>query len=190
MKTKYAVAALSVGALLAGSSAWAGKGPPPTYYSLITSGSANATKSDTRLFAGLNWRLGGGTTPAVVLGAASTKTKSNGDTHGALLQFHAELAGGIKPGKLKLSYLDGKEKLQGMLGLGYDFMKKAPLLGLDVNLPYAMLGADAYMNQGFVPNVTVHSMGKFKKPTSNLTTTCVADPLGAYWDSNCENFID
>jgi hypothetical protein len=183
MKSKYAVAAVAIGALLAGSSAWAGKLPPR--YDWVTAGSASATRSDTRLYAGLNWRLGAGMTPALVLGAASTKTKSNGDTHGANLAFHLELAGGVKPGKLKLSYLDGKENLQGMLGLGYDFLKKAPLLGLDANLPYATIGIDAYMDHGFVPNASVHSMGKFKKPNSRQTNACVEDPAGNYSDPDC-----
>lgn len=183
MKTKYAIAAVAVGALFAGSSAWAGKAPPR--YDWVTTGSANTTRSDTRLYAGLNWRLGAGMTPALVLGAASAKTKSNGDTHGANLAFHLELAGGVKAGKLKLSYMDGKEKLQGMLGLGYDFLKKAPLLGVDANLPYASIGVDAYMNHGIVPNVSLHSMGKFKKPNNTLTTACVQDDFGDFTDPSC-----
>lgn len=124
----------------------------------------STSKTETRAYAGLNWTLGGGATPALVLGAFRTKVDSDGDTQGGNLAFHINLAGGVKPGKLKLGYLNGKEDIQGELAIGYDFMKNAPLLGLGINAPYVNAGVDAYMNPGFVPYGTLHTQGEFDKP--------------------------
>jgi hypothetical protein len=99
--------------------------------------------------------------------------KSNGDTTGAKLAFNINLAGGFAPGMLKLSYLNGKEDLQGEVGAGYNFIKSAPLLGLGVNAPYVAIGVDGYLNPGFVPYATLHSQGKFSKPQSQ--GTCPTD---------------
>jgi len=131
---------------------------------IVTPVSISTSKTETRAYAGLNWTLGGGATPALVLGAFRTKVDSDGDTQGGNLAFHINLAGGVKPGKLKLGYLNGKEDIQGELGIGYDFMKNAPLLGLGINAPYVNAGVDAYMNPGFVPYGTLHTQGEFDKP--------------------------
>lgn len=124
----------------------------------------STSKTETRAYAGLNWTLGGGATPALVLGVFRAKVESDGDTQGGNLAFHINLAGGVKPGKLKLGYLNGKEDIQGELGIGYDFLKNAPLLGLGINAPYVNAGVDAYMNPGFVPYGTLHTQGEFDKP--------------------------
>lgn len=166
---------------LPGSAAFAGISPP-TYSLIPTTGSAS--KTETRAFVGLNWSLGGGATPALVLGAFRAKVKSDGDTAGGNLAFHINLAGGIKPGKLKLGYIKGKENLQGEAVVGYDFLKNAPLLGLGLNAPYISAGVDAYMNAGFVPYVTAHSQGKFDKP-NQTPAQCVADSAGIYSDPAC-----
>ena len=92
-----------------------------------------------------------GWTPALVLGVFHTKVKSNGDTHGANLAFHVNLAGGINPGKLKLSSLNGQEHIQCEIGAGYDFMRSAPLLGLGLNGPFVAAGVDGYLSHGLVP---------------------------------------
>jgi hypothetical protein len=124
----------------------------------------STSKTETRAYAGLNWTMGGGATPALVLGVFRTKVDSDDDTRGGNLAFHINLAGGVKPGKLKLGYLNGKEDIQGELGIGFDFMKNAPLLGLGINAPYINAGVDAYMNPGFVPYGTLHTQGEFDKP--------------------------
>lgn len=134
--------------------------------------------------------MGGGWTPSVVIGVFNTRVKADGDTEGANLAFHLNLAGGIKPGKIKLSYLNGKEDVQGELGVGYDFLKGAPLLGLGVNLPYASLGADGYLNGTIAPFATLHSQGKFKKPSDINGRRCALDSppvynTGHYMDAAC-----
>lgn len=178
-KSTLAVFLLSA---LTGSAAFAG-----TFYTLIPA-TGGASKTETRAYVGLNWKLGGGATPALVLGAFRTKVESDGDTAGGNLAFHINLAGGVKPGKLKLGYLNGKENLQGEVGIGYDFLKNAPLLGLGINAPHISAGVDAYMGPGFVPYGTLHTQGKFKKP-SQTPAQCVPDVSGEYFDEFCTESI-
>ncbi len=182
-KSMLAVFLLSA---LTGSTAFAGVAAP--LYSLIpatTTGSAS--KTETQAYVGLNWTIGGGAIPALVLGVFRAKVDADGDTTGGNLAFHVNLAGGIKPGKLKLSYLDGKEDLQGELGIGYDFLKGAPLLGVGLNAPYLGAGVDAYAGLGFLPYATLHSQGKFDKPNRTRTPAqCVVDNVnGIYSDPAC-----
>ena len=142
----------------------------PTY-------SAISTKhTNTRGYAGLNWELGGGTTPALVLGVFQTRVSSNGDTTGANLAFFLNLAGGVKPGSLKLTALDGKENLQGELGIGYNFLKSEPMLVLGANAPYVAIGINGYLNPGIMPYATLRTQGKFDKPdyTCNAGDTLIS----------------
>lgn len=159
---------------------------PPAFSLIPATGSTSET--ETRAYAGLNWHLGGGTTPALVLGAFRTKVKSNGDTSGGNLAFHVNFAGGIKPGKLKLGYLNGKEDFQGEVGVGYDFLKNAPLLGVGVNAPHVSAGVDIYSNPGFVPYFTLHSKGEFDEPNQS-GTQCVPDVAGIYSDATCKTLL-
>jgi hypothetical protein len=179
---KSALAVLLLSTLIT-SAAFAGS----TFYSLIP-GTGGASKTETRAYAGLNWKLGGGATPALVLGAFRTKVESDGDTQGGNLAFHINLAGGVKPGKLKLGYLNGKENLQGELGIGYDFLTNAPMLGLGINAPHVSAGVDIYTNPGFVPYITLHTQGKFEKP-NQTPAQCVADTFGDYIDPLCEILV-
>lgn len=170
---------------LASSSALAGSIPSTTYS--LSGTTNNGAKTNTNAYAGLNWSLGGSWTPAVVVGVFNTRVKANGDTEGANLAFHLNLAGGIKPGKLKLSYLNGKENVQGEVGVGYDFLRGAPLLGLGVNGPFIGAGVDGYLNFTIVPYLNLHTQDRFKKP-SNSTQQCVSDGAtipGHSLNSNC-----
>jgi hypothetical protein len=158
-------------------------------YDLMTSGSSS--KSNTNFYAGLNWDMEGGTTPALVLGVFKTKVKLDGDTTGGKLAFHVNLAGGIKPGKLKLSYLNGKENVQGEIGVGFDFLKSEPLLGLGINGPYTAIGIDGYLNPGFVPYFQLHSQGEFDKPEQKTKCVYLGDGnlSGTYFDPDCTQMI-
>lgn len=185
---KKSTLAIALALVLGSSSALAGKMPP--LYSLVTTTSGSTSKNNTNAYAGLNWSLGSSWTPALVLGVFQTKVKSDGDTQGANLSFHLNLAGGIKPGKLKLSYLNGREKLQGELGIGYDFIRSSPLLGLGVNGPFVAAGIDGYLSHGVVPYVTLQSQGKFSKPSFQNATNCVQDDIsGIYDDNTCTNLF-
>ncbi|MGO9443787.1 MAG: hypothetical protein ACLPXB_03305 [Thiobacillaceae bacterium] len=156
-----------------------------TYNPVITT--TSATKTETKAYAGLNWSLSGGITPSLVLGVAQASVKSDGDTQGGDLSLDISFLGGIKPGKLKLSYLNGKETVQGELGVGYNFLTAAPLLGLGFNAPYSNLGLDLYKGGSFDPYITIDTQSKFKKPTPTTTEQCV--PVngagGAYLNGAC-----
>jgi len=178
-KSTLAILLLST---LTASASFAGVVVPPTFSLIPATG--GGSKTETKAYVGLNWNLGGGVTPALVLGAFRAKVQSDGDTTGGNLAFHLNLAGGIKPGKLKLSYINGQENLQGEAGIGYDFLKNAPLLGLGLNAPHIAAGVDAYMGPGFVPYAALHSQGEFDKP-NRTPAQCVADPAGIYTDNTC-----
>jgi len=134
------------------STSYAGKGTP---YSIQGDG------SKTEFYAGLKWSLGAGSTPAVVLGIMKTEVESNDDTDGGhlSLDFNLGATGGL--GKLKLAYLKGKDDLQGELGVGYDFAKGAPLLGLGFNAPHINAGVDIAAGSSYTPFATLHTLGKF-----------------------------
>lgn len=154
-----------------------------------TGANSSGTKTNTNAYAGLNWSLGGSWTPSLVLGVVETRVKNNGNTEGANLSFSLNVFGGFKPGKLKLSYLNGKDNLQGELGFGYDFALGAPLLGLGANAPFIGAGVDGYLNGNIVPFVVLHSQDKFKKE-NRTTRTCTRDATidtsaGHYPFSDC-----
>lgn len=138
-------------------------------------GATSNKHTQTRGYIGLNWEWGGSTTPALVLGAMQTRVSSNGDTTGANLAFFLNLAGGVKPGSIKLTALDGKQNLQGELGVGYNFLKSDPMLVLGINAPYVAVGINGYLNPGIVPYGTIHTQGKFNKPayTCNAGDTLI-----------------
>lgn len=166
--------------ILASTSALAGIVAAPYPATVTTTGTS---KSETQAYVGLNWFLGGGTTPALVLGAVSTDVKSNGDTRGVNLAFHVNLAGGIAPGKLRLSALRGKENLQGELGAGYNFVSAKPFIGLGLNAPYIAVGVEGYLDPGLVPYATVHSLGAFDRPAETTTLSC--NPGDTLSGTNC-----
>jgi hypothetical protein len=185
IKMKQSLLSLAIAAALASSAVMAGA--PITTYDRVTTAGAGS-KTETKAYVGLNWSLDGGAMPSLVLGALRPRVKSDGDTEGANLAFFINLAGGIKPGKLKLSYINGKEDVQGELGVGYDFLKAAPLLGLGVNAPYVNAGVDLYQGPGFNPYATIYSHGKFKKPQgSSQQCVPVTGPGGAFTDNQCQN---
>lgn len=181
MRTSVTLAALI--AALFSTAVFAGIAPTPI--ATTTAGSSSETsRTTTRAYVGLNWSLGGGYTPALVLGVTNAKVKSDGDMTGARLAFHLKLAGGVAPGMLKLSYLNGKEDVQGELGVGYNFIKAAPSLGLAINGRYVAAGVDAYMGSGLVPYVTLSSQGAFSKPNPRVVAgeTVYSCPSGYTFD--------
>ena len=165
MKAAFLASALA--GLTLSTAVIAGGAPVPLPSATIT---GHDSKTQTRAYVGLNWTWGGGFTPALVLGATNTRVQSDGDTTGAKLAFHINLLGGVAPGMLKLSYLHGKEDFQGEIGVGYNFIKSAPLLGVGVNAPYVSAGVDGYLNPGFVPYATLHSQGQYDKPRGKTTS--------------------
>lgn len=165
---KIATSSALIAAFLS-NAAFAGVPLYPANITTTPSSSSETSRTSTLGYAGLNWTLGGGYTPALVLGVTNVKVKSNGDTTGARLAFYLNLAGGPAAGMLKLSYLNGKEDFQGEIGAGYNFIKSAPLLGLGINGPYASAGVDGYLNSGVVPYASLNSQGAYSKPKPNTT---------------------
>lgn len=164
----FAIPSVLIAAFLS-NAAFAGNSLYPANITTTPGTSSGTSRTSTLGYAGLNWALGGGYTPALVLGVTNVKVKTNGDTTGARLAFHLNLAGGPAPGMLKLSYLNGKEDFQGEIGAGYNFIKSAPLLGLGVNGPYVSAGIDAYLNSSIVPYASINSQGAFSKPKPRTT---------------------
>jgi len=140
-------------------------------------------KSKTNVYAGLNWNLEGGKTPALVLGVFHTKVQTDGDTKGGNLAFHVNLKNKVKPGKLNLSFLKGQEDLQGEIGFGYDFLKSKPLVLLGVNAPYVSAGVNIYSNPGIVPFAQLHTQGDFDRPGKE----CKNVGVGMYNNPDCTN---
>ena len=178
------IAKLVLVLVTAAASTYAFAGFTGTPYDLVTTGSGHRTEN--KAYLGLKWSLNGGKTPALVLGAAHVKVKSNGNTEGANFSFTLKLAGGVKPSLIKLNYMNGKNDLQGELGLGYDFLKSAPLLGVGANAPYVNAGVDIYRH-AFSPFATLTTLKKFDKPGGG-STVCTdvsgtATPGNTYYTS-------
>ena len=151
-----------------------------TYSLNGNSGNTQATNG----YIGLSWDLDSHTTvPKLVLGVFSTSVQSNGNTEGADLSIRLNMQDHFAPTEVKASYLNGTNNLQGELGLGYDFRKNAPLLGLGVNAPYANVGVDATSLKDYNPFLIIHSQDQFQKPTTSCTR--IPGASGQYSDPNC-----
>ena len=172
---KNNIALLGFFAMLPASMALAGfiAPPPPT---VTTIGASKDTVN--RGYAGLKWTLGQGLTPAVVVGLRRATVKSNGDTRGGDISFSFNLAGGPKPDKLRVKYFDGREKVQGEVGAGYDF-SKGVFAGIGVQGPYANLGVDYLFTQGarWEPFFMLNTLKKYDKPSGGTTTLSCPSPF-------------
>ena len=172
MNHKLAVAPLLFFVLTG--AAYAGISGPSTYGPTLIGNSKTSTKA----YAGLNWEIPGNIAPALVLGVRRAKVESDGDTQGGDLSFSMALAGGVKPGKLRLKGFTGQENYQGELGGGYDFSNNGFFFGPSVNFPYVNVGADWQPNAGLKFYGMLHTVGKYKEPAA--TPSC--DP-GDFYNS-------
>jgi len=107
----------------------------------LAGGSITQTNTDNRAYAGLKWTLNEGIKPQAVIGFRHAKTESNGDTDGGDLSISAKFIDGFQLGKLRAKYFNGKEKTQGEVGAGYDFINGL-FAGVGVHAPYSNLGVD------------------------------------------------
>lgn len=142
--------------------------------------------SETRLraYAGLNWQLGGGSVPLLVLGAFSTTVKSDGQTRGAHLALYLDPRSGLAPARFSVGYLDGRPTLQGEFAIGYDLTRRAPFVGLGANGAHAALAVDAYFGPpAWRPGLSLHSQGAFKQPAAANNYQC--GPLYRLVDTHC-----
>ena len=127
-------------------------------------------KTDNKFYAGLNWTLGGGAIPQLVLGFRNAKVESGGKTYGTGISMGFNLSK-FGPGKLKLGYFDGREHLQGEANLGYDFASNKFLGGLGAQGPYVNGGVDYLFGDKLDPYFGINTID-YKKPAGTTTVTC------------------
>jgi hypothetical protein len=99
------------------------------------------SKIHNSVYAALKWTFGEGIKPEALLGFRHAKTVPNGDTDGGDLSISAKFIDGFQLSKFRVKYFDGKEKVQGEIGGGYDF-NKGLFTGIGVHAPYSNLGID------------------------------------------------
>lgn len=148
--------------------AFASGGLPAT----VTTTVSGTTDTVDRGYAGLEWTLGEGLTPAVVVGYRHARVQSNGDTQGGDISFSFNVISGFHPGKLRAKYFNGQENVQGEVGGGFDFAKGV-FAGVGVQGPYTNLGVDYLFTTGspWEPYFMLNTLPGYDKPHGNTTTT-------------------
>lgn len=156
------------------------------HYDIIP-GSTGASLTDNRVYAGLKWTLNEGISPQAVVGFRHARTESNGNTDGGDISISAKFMGSFQLGKLRAKYFDGKEKIQGEVGGGFDFTKGL-FGGVGVHAPYSLIGLDIHPfinGNKFEPYIQIDTIKKYKK-NNNSSSTCVFTISGgAYLDPEC-----
>jgi hypothetical protein len=162
-------------------------GGTPRNYDNVSTGSGGSL-TDNRVYAGLKWTLNEGIKPQAVLGFRHARTESNGNTDGGDISISAKIIDGFQLGKLRAKYFDGKEKVQGEVGGGFDFTKGL-FAGVGVHAPYSLIGLDLhpFINENkFEPYIQLDTIKRYNKPAANTTTcTRVADNTGQFSDDEC-----
>ena len=166
------------------SAAFAGKGT----YDLIP-GTTGASLTDNRVYAGLKWTLNEGIKPQAVFGFRHARTESNGNTNGGDISISAKIIDGFHLGKLRAKYFDGKEKVQGEVGGGFDFTKGL-FAGAGVHAPFSLIGLDLhpFINENKLePYIQIDTIKKYKKNNSNSSECVIAttDLPGGFYDNAC-----
>jgi hypothetical protein len=164
------------------SSAFAGKGF--LTYDLIP-GATGATLTDNRVYAGLKWTLNEGVKPQAVVGFRQARTEASGDTNGGDVSISAKIFDGFYLGKLRAKYFNGKEKVQGEVGGGYDFTKGL-FAGVGVHAPYSLIGLDFHplaTDGKFEPYLQVDTIKKYNKNNSTNSTCVDRLDYSGYWSN-------
>jgi hypothetical protein len=157
-------------------------------YDLIP-GTNGAALTDNRVYAGLKWTLNEGIKPQAVVGYRHARTESNGNTDGGDISISAKFMDGFQLGKLRAKYFDGKEKVQGEVGGGFDFTKGL-FAGVGVHAPYSLIGLDLHpfiTDNKLEPYIQIDTIKKYKKSNGNSPSTCVpVDGIsGEFVDPSC-----
>jgi len=131
------------------------------------------TNTDNRAYAGLKWTLNEGIKPQAVIGFRHAKTESNGDTDGGDISISAKFIDGFQLGKLRAKYFNGKEKTQGELGAGYDFMNGL-FAGIGIHAPYSNVGVDLLptAKDKIEPYFQLDTIKKNDKPAFLIVIPC------------------
>ena len=156
-------------------------GGTTTTYDLIP----GASLTDNRVYAGLKWTLNEGINPQAIIGYRHARTEPNGNTDGGDISISAKFMDGFQLGKLRAKYFDGKEKVQGEVGGGFDFTKGL-FAGVGVHAPYSLIGLDLhpFINENkFVPYIQIDTI----KKNNSSSSSCVLrnDSLGAWLNPAC-----
>lgn len=127
------------------------------------------SKTVNRGYAGLQWTLGQGLTPNVVLGLRRAIVHSDGETQGGDISFSFNLIGGLHPEKLRVKFFNGRENIQGEVGGGYDFTKGF-YGGLGIQGPYSNLGVDYLFTKGrtWEAYFILNTLKAYNKPAATL----------------------
>lgn len=176
---------LFVATLFITSGAYAGT---PLNYDLVTATAGSSKKTDNQAYAGLTWTWGE-LTPSAVIGFSHGRVESDGDTQGANASMSINFLNGIQLGKIKLTYLNGKEDFQGEAGVGYDFLASSFLIPVGINIPHVAAGIDVY-STNITPYIMLHTRDEFDKPRKKASTECrdVGFNQGRFRDATCTPF--
>jgi hypothetical protein len=156
----------------------------PTY-DIIPGATGGASLTDNRVYAGLKLTLNEGIKPQAIVGYRHARTEPNGNTDGGDISISAKIIDGFQLGKLRAKYFDGKEKVQGEVGGGFDFTKGL-FGGVGVHAPYSLIGLDIhpFINENKLePYIQIDTI----KKNNSSSSSCVlrGDSLGAWSNSAC-----
>ena len=108
--------------------------------------------------------------PELLAGVRSAEVDSTGDVKGMQASLSYDLAT-MGLGKLRFEALKGNETMQATFGVGYDFGRQAPLLGLGARGNHIFGGVDFLWG----PNVPefhagLDTLGSLDEPTPDCAT--------------------
>jgi hypothetical protein len=152
--------------------AYAGKGgpsQPPT----IAASVSKQSRTDNKVYAGINWNFGARSGATAVIGYRGAKTRDNDKVRGFKVELGYILSGApMGFGELRIKGLAGTRDVQGEFGAGYGFHGQAFLLTGGVQGPYVVAGTDYLFGPGWQPYIGVNTLGKAKK--ARETFSCPA----------------
>ena len=155
-------------------------------YDLIP-GATGASLTDNRVYAGLKWTLNEDIKPQAIVGYRHARTESNGNTDGGDISISAKIIDGFQLGKLRAKYFDGKEKVQGEVGGGYDFTKGL-FAGAGVHAPFSLIGLDLhpFINENKLePYLQIDSIKRYKKPSDTASQCVYVGDGGSWFNPEC-----
>lgn len=114
---------------------------------------------ETRAYVGLNWQCDqkGMSKPNLVLGVRKTMTDLNDKVSGVDLAFTYSLAKSQAEG-FRAGYLDGKCDVMATPGVGYSFVKAAPLAFAGAVGPYSKLLVEIDSNKKTNVNLELNTL--------------------------------
>ena len=135
-------------------------------------------RDETRFFGGLRWSFGSGA-PEIVAGVRHENTSTSDNVSGAQVDIAIPFStDGITAPKARIMGLFGNRSVQGLAGVGYDFDKAAPLLGLGVQGPFSEGGANIYADGTIDPYLGKKTLDREKGPKRRLQNAPIILDIG------------